>query len=45
VFLKGANWEKEVAAARESWKFDLAQRTSITDPNAVVLTIGELTHV
>lgn len=45
VFLKGANWEKEVAAARESWKFDLAQRTSVTDPNAVVLTIGELTHV
>ena len=45
VFLKGANWEKEVASARESWKFDLARRTSITDPNAVVLTIGELTHV
>ncbi|MCR8549543.1 16S rRNA (guanine(527)-N(7))-methyltransferase RsmG [Salipiger sp. P9] len=45
VFLKGANWKKELDAARESWKFRCAQRTSITDPNAVVLTIGALTHV
>ncbi|MBN9886087.1 16S rRNA (guanine(527)-N(7))-methyltransferase RsmG [Salipiger abyssi] len=45
LFLKGANWKKEVAAAGESWKFSCERRTSITDPNAVVLTIGALTHV
>lgn len=45
VFLKGANWKKELKAARESWKFDCAERKSITDPNAVVLSIGALTHV
>ncbi|NVK62378.1 MAG: 16S rRNA (guanine(527)-N(7))-methyltransferase RsmG [Rhodobacteraceae bacterium] len=45
VFLKGANWKKELEAARESWKFDCAERKSITDPNAVVLSIGALTHV
>ncbi|MCA0962577.1 16S rRNA (guanine(527)-N(7))-methyltransferase RsmG [Salipiger bermudensis] len=45
VFLKGATWQDEVAEARKSWNFHVVQRTSITDPNAVVLTIGELTHV
>ncbi|EEX12989.1 16S rRNA methyltransferase GidB [Citreicella sp. SE45] len=45
VFLKGANWKKELKAARELWKFDCAERKSITDPNAVVLSIGALTHV
>ena len=45
VFPKGANWKKELEAARESWKFDCAERKSITDPNAVVLSIGALTHV
>ncbi|MGR3377478.1 16S rRNA (guanine(527)-N(7))-methyltransferase RsmG [Salipiger abyssi] len=45
LFLKGANWKKEIAAAEESWKFSCERRTSITDPNAVVLTIGALTHV
>lgn len=45
VFLKGANWKKELEAARESWKFDCAERKSITNPNAVVLSIGALTHV
>ncbi|WP_417740880.1 16S rRNA (guanine(527)-N(7))-methyltransferase RsmG [Salipiger sp.] len=45
VFLKGATWQDEVDEARKSWNFDVVQRTSITDPNAVVLTIGELTHV
>lgn len=45
VFLKGANWEKELAEAQESWKFRYTRRKSITDPNAVVLSIGALTHV
>lgn len=45
VFLKGANWEKEVAEAQESWNFSFTKRRSITDPNAVVLSIGALTHV
>lgn len=45
VFLKGAGWKKEIAAAQESWNFTYEKRTSVTDPNAVVLTIGALTHV
>ncbi|GGG78916.1 ribosomal RNA small subunit methyltransferase G [Salipiger pallidus] len=45
VFLKGASWEKEIADAEKTWKFTYSQRKSITDPNAVVLTIGAPTHV
>ena len=45
VFLKGASWQKEIQDAEKTWKFAYSQRRSITDPNAVVLTIGAPTHV
>lgn len=45
LFPKGARWEKELDAARESWNFTCRHRTSVTDPNAVVLSIGALAHV
>ncbi len=36
---KGANWKKEVDAAREEWKFDAEPITSLTEPKAVILKI------
>ncbi|EPX82650.1 16S rRNA (guanine(527)-N(7))-methyltransferase RsmG [Salipiger mucosus] len=45
LFPKGARWKKEIAEAQESWQFEYTHRKSITDPDAVVLKIGALTHV
>ncbi len=45
VFPKGATWEKEVEAARKSWSFDLEVIQSITEPQAVILKVGELLRV
>ncbi len=42
IFPKGENWEKEVTNARRSWSFSMETRTSLTDPNAVILKIGDL---
>lgn len=36
---KGANWKKELDAAREEWKFDAEPITSLTEPQAVILKI------
>lgn len=45
LFLKGANWKKEVTVARTQWSFSCISHTSRSDRNAVVLQIGELAHV
>ncbi len=45
VFLKGAAWKKELSEAQESWNFTCEPSKSVTDPNAVVLSIGALAHV
>ncbi len=45
VFPKGARWEKELQSAQESWSFDCEVVKSITDPEAVILKIGELKRV
>ncbi len=45
LFPKGANWKKELPAAQAAWSFSLVTHTSQTDPNAVILQIGELAHV
>ncbi|SMP06113.1 16S rRNA (guanine(527)-N(7))-methyltransferase RsmG [Shimia sagamensis] len=45
VFLKGARWEKELQSAQKSWSFDCEVVKSITDPEAVILKIGELKRV
>lgn len=42
LFLKGASWEKEVEAARESWRFDLEVHKSMTDPAAAILEVREI---
>jgi len=45
LFLKGTSFEKEVEESRETWQFDLEIRPSLTDPQAAVLVIGELSRV
>jgi 16S rRNA (guanine527-N7)-methyltransferase len=45
LFPKGMKWKTEVEEAVKSWTFSLETHTSVTDPNAVILEIGELVHV
>ncbi|SFL78266.1 16S rRNA (guanine(527)-N(7))-methyltransferase RsmG [Shimia aestuarii] len=45
LFPKGANWEKEVRTAQESWSFNLEVIQSITEPEAVILKVGDLERV
>jgi 16S rRNA (guanine527-N7)-methyltransferase len=39
LFLKGATWESEVAAARRDWRFDFDCAPSQTDPRGRILSI------
>ncbi|NVO55924.1 16S rRNA (guanine(527)-N(7))-methyltransferase RsmG [Rhodobacteraceae bacterium B1Z28] len=39
LLLKGASWKKELADARQEWKFDAEPITSLTEPQAVILKI------
>lgn len=41
---KGAQWQKEVDIATKSWTFTQEIHKSETDPNAVILQIGDLSH-
>lgn len=45
LFPKGANWQKEVVQARESWSFDLDVIQSKTEPEAVILKLGAIQRV
>lgn len=45
LLMKGESWEKEVEVARTQWQFSCTPHTSKTNPNAVVLEIGDLVHV
>lgn len=45
LFLKGISFEKEVEESRKTWHFDLEVRPSLTDPQAALLVIGELSRV
>lgn len=45
VFPKGAGWRDELDAARKVWIFEAETVTSVTDPEAVVLTVKGLRHV
>lgn len=42
VFMKGAQWEKEVQKASESWSFSVKAHKSKSDPTAAILEIKEL---
>ena len=39
LFQKGAQWQKELAAARATWQFEAEAVTSVTNPDSVVLRI------
>lgn len=45
LFMKGESWGKELEDARSQWQFSCTPHTSRTNPNAVVLEIGDLVHV
>lgn len=45
LFLKGAQVDEEIAAALESFRFTLQKFPSRTDPNAVVLSVGDIERV
>ena len=45
LFLKGANWKKEVQAAQGSWRFDYEAIKSETSDEAVILRINGIEHV
>lgn len=45
LFFKGETWENEVAAARESWSFDLVAHRSKTNPKAAILEVREIQRV
>lgn len=44
IFPKGARHATEVAAARQHWRFELAEIPSQTDPEAIILRIEDLRH-
>ncbi len=45
LFPKGANWKKEVDKARNRWRFDCEEITSLTEPEAVILKIKGVERV
>jgi 16S rRNA (guanine527-N7)-methyltransferase len=45
LFLKGQNVGSELTQARNSWKMQVLQHPSLTDPSGVVLEVRELRHV
>jgi len=44
LFLKGQNVGAELTQARNSWKMEVLQHQSLTDPSGTVLEIRELAH-
>lgn len=45
LFHKGAGWKNELEEARAQWHFDVRSHRSVTNPEAVVLEVKELSHV
>ena len=44
IFPKGRSWQEELVAAEKTWNFSWKAVNSITDSQAVVLKIGELSR-
>lgn len=44
LFLKGKSWQDEVAAARETWRFDLATQSSRTQDGAALLKVRNVSR-
>lgn len=45
LFLKGQSLASELTQARKSWKMQVLQHPSATDPSGVILEVRELRHV
>lgn len=45
LFPKGKNWQKELKDARAQWSFDVEPITSVTESEAVILKIKEVSRV
>lgn len=45
LFQKGVTWEKELKEAQKSWSFNVEVIQSVTEPQAVILKVGELKRV
>ncbi len=45
IFPKGARHEDEIRQALEKWRFACEKQRSVTDPEAVVLIVGEIGRV
>lgn len=45
IFPKGARFRNEIDAALETWSFSVQKHPSTTDPDSVILTIGEIARV
>lgn len=45
IFPKGATWRDELAESLETWRFSTQEYPSQTDPQAVILKIGDLRRV
>ena len=45
ILPKGATHERELASALEHWRFSVQKHPSRTDPDAVLLVLGDITRV
>lgn len=45
IFPKGATWQRELNDALETWRFSVQKHPSTTDPDSVILTIGDIARV
>lgn len=45
IFLKGAQAEREVAEALESWRFTVQKTPSCTDASGTILSVGDIARV
>ncbi|KMW58898.1 rRNA small subunit 7-methylguanosine (m7G) methyltransferase GidB [Candidatus Rhodobacter oscarellae] len=45
IFHKGEGWKTELEEAQEHWKFSYETSPSMTHPEAVLLSIGDITRV
>ena len=44
LFMKGANWKEELETAQNQWNFRWEAHKSMTNPDAAILEIGELSR-
>ena len=45
IFPKGGKWREELAEATKNWSFSYSTHPSLTDPEAAILTIQEVSRV